>query len=353
MRFALHEVMRWFLTLLLLAVASAAGAARPNILLIIADDYAVDGNSLFNSMNKGAKPPTTNLCPHYASLSGTTNDLATNSLSYYHAMVEALDTEIGRLLAALPDRSNTHVIFLGDNGTLGSVIQPPFISTRGKATLYEGGIHVPFIISGPAVTKPNRTNDTLVNLVDVFATILDMAGSSVSALVPTNVTIDGQSLMGALQTTNVLSRRAYSELFGGTISTNVGGQALRDERYKLIRFTSGSERFYDLQSDPTELTNLPTGSLTTAQQQYRDRLTFWLCGDKTNAAPRITSQTWSNGQFSLSVTQAASYALWRCDNVSTTYWAPLTNAVAVTNGSTVTLKDVAPPVTRAFYKVVR
>ena len=307
----------------------------------------------FNAPHTPFHLPPTNLCPHYAGLSGTAGDIIAHRLDYYHAMIEAMDTEIGRLLAALPDRANTHIIFLGDNGTLGSVIQPPLTSTRGKETLYEGGIHVPFIISGPAVTKPNRTNDTLVNPVDVFPTILEMAGSSVSAVVPATVTIDGQSLMAALQTTNVLYRRSYSELFGDAIATNVGGQALRDERYKLIRFTSGEQRFYDLQSDPVELTNLLAATLTATQQQYRDRLTFWLYGYSTNTGPRITSQAWSNGQFSLSITQAASYALWRCDDLGTTFWSPVTNAVVLTNGATVTLKDVSPPSKGAFYKAVR
>src|SRR5678815_3125940 len=54
--------MNRFLILLLLAIASAVNAAAPNILLIIADDYGVDGNSLFNSTNGGAVlPPTPNI----------------------------------------------------------------------------------------------------------------------------------------------------------------------------------------------------------------------------------------------------------------------------------------------------
>ena len=307
----------------------------------------------FNAPHTPFHLPPTNLCPHYAGLSGTAGDITAHRVNYFHAMIEAMDTELGRLLAALPDRANTHIIFLGDNGTLGSVIQPPFASTRAKETLYEGGIHVPFIISGPAVTKPNRTNDTLVNPVDVFATILEMAGGSVNAVVPTNVTIDGQSLMPALQSTNILPRHAYSEIFGSTVPAGTGGQALRDERYKLIRFISGEMRFYDLQSDPLELTNLLAGPLTATQQQYHDRLTFWLYGYTMNTGPRIASQNWSNGQFSLTVTQAANYALWRCEDVSSTFWTPVTNAVALTNGATVTLKDVSPPATRAFYKVVK
>src|SRR5439155_24844618 len=140
-------------------------------------------------------------------LPGTTADINARPTLYYDAMTEALDTEIGELLKVL-NRTNTHIIFLGDNGTPNNTLQTPFPSGRGKDTLYEGGIHVPFIVSGPAVVSPNRTNDTLVNMVDVFATILEMAGTSVAAAVPANVVIDGRSLVGALQADTVLSRHA-------------------------------------------------------------------------------------------------------------------------------------------------
>src|SRR4029079_9864202 len=127
-------------------------------------------------------------------LSGTTQDINQHPRPYFEAMVEAMDTEMGRLLAAV-NRTNTHIIFLGDNGTAGQVVQPPFPSTRAKDTLYEGGTHVPFIISGPGVVSPGRTNSTMVNMVDVFATILELAGINVSATIPAGVTIDSQSLL--------------------------------------------------------------------------------------------------------------------------------------------------------------
>lgn len=136
-------------------------------------------------------------------------------------MVETMDTEIGRLLSVV-DCVNTHIIFIGDNGTPTQVLQPPFRAGRGKDTLYEGGIHVPLIISGPAVARPNRTNATLANAVDSFATILEMAGSSAAAAVPNNVVIDSKSLMSALQTTNTLSRFAYAEEFGTNVPVSAG-----------------------------------------------------------------------------------------------------------------------------------
>jgi arylsulfatase A-like enzyme len=266
-------------------------------------------------------------------------------------MIEALDTEIGRLLSVV-DRANTHIIFIGDNGTPGGVIAAPYIASRGKDTLYEGGIHVPLIISGPAVVSPNRTNDTPVNAVDLFATILEMAGSSVTAAHPTNVTIDSKSLIGQLTGTSTVFRLAYAEEFGTNVAASAGGHALRDDRYKLINFTDGRTEFYDLQTDPTELTNL-NSSLTATQKQYRDRLQFWMYGYTTNRGVVIGPTAWSAGKFSCSVTNVASYALWRCDDLTTQFWSPVTNAVVATNGSLVTLTDPTPLMAQAFYSVVK
>ena len=131
------------------------------------------------------------------------------------------------------------------------------------------------------------------------------------------------------------------------------GQALRDDRYKLIRFGTGAEGFYDLQTDPYEVTNLLTNAISAAQQQQHDRLLFRLYGYTTNTGPGIASQSFDGGQFSLSVTQAANYVLWRCSDLPNGFWAPVTNAVASTNGAVVTLKDIAPPSTGAFYGVVK
>ena len=301
----------------------------------------------FNAPHTPLHNPPQSLCPSYP-----LNTL-TNSRRQFEAMVEAMDTEIGRLLSAV-DRTNTHIIFLGDNGTINTVIQPPYPPSRSKNTLYEGGTHVPLIISGPAVVSPNRTNATPANMVDLFATILELAGGSVSGAVPSGVPIDGQSLVAALTGTNLLTRYGYTEQFGTNNPTAANaGRALQDSRYKLISFSTGVNEFYDLQTDPYEGTNLLAGALTAEQQKFYDRLQFRLYGYTTNSGPRITSAAWAGNQFSCTVTQTASYALWRCDDVTTAFWSRVTNTVATTNGATVTLKDAAPPAGRAFYSVVK
>ena len=309
----------------------------------------------FNAPHTPFHKPPTNLAPHYSALSGTTADINSNPRPYFEAMVEAMDTEIGRLLTVV-DRTNTHIIFIGDNGTLRDVIQPPFPNTRGKDTLYEGGTHVPLVISGPAVTNPNRTNATLSGMVDLFATILEMAGTSVSAAVPASVPIDGQSLMPALSATNVQTRDAYSELFGdNVVPASATGRTLRNSQFKLINFSDGHNEFYDLLGDPFEKTNLLNSAMSTVQSGNFYSLMLKL-GDYQIALtpPVITSLARSNAQFVVTVQRnpTNSYGLWRASSLEGLAWSPLTNALVITNGAaSVTLTDTNASLSQNFYRV--
>jgi arylsulfatase B len=310
----------------------------------------------FNAPHTPLHLPPTNLCPHYANLSGTVGDIAAHPENYFAAMVEAEDTAIGKILSWV-NLTNTHVIFLGDNGTANSVIQPPFTNTRAKDTLYEGGTHVPFIIAGPAVFAPNRTNATPANMVDVYSTILEMAGINAAATIPTNNPIDGQSLLAVLRTNNLtLPRYAYSELFGtNNLAVNNGGRTLRDSRWKLIDFTSKADEFYDLAIDPYEKTNLLATAMDATQLGNFYSLTLKL-GDYqiAFAPPVITGLGKTNAQFSVTVQRnlTNSYGLWRTSALDGLNWSPLTNALVVTNGaSSVTLTDTNAAAAHNFYRV--
>jgi arylsulfatase A-like enzyme len=304
----------------------------------------------FNAGHTPLHKPPTNLAPSYASLPGTTMHINSNPELYFHAMIQAMDTEIGRLLGAV-SLTNTHVIFIGDNGTSSQTIQPPFVSGQAKGTVYEGGTRVPWIVAGPSVTTPGRTNFTRVHVVDLFATILEMAGTSATAVVPTSVSIDSESLVSTIATEANNPRLIYTEVFDSPSGPN-DGRALRDSRYKFIQFADGHDEFFDLQTDPTELNDL-NNSLTSEQQAYRDRLQFWLYGYSTNSGVTISNAAMNGAQFSCAVNGLASYELWRCEDLTTQFWSPVTNVVVTTNGSVVTLADPAPTASQAFYSVVR
>jgi arylsulfatase B len=305
----------------------------------------------FNAGHTPLHKPPINLAPSYAALPGTPAHINNNPELYFHAMIEAMDTEIGRLLASV-NLAETHIIFIGDNGTTAQTIQPPSPTTHSKGSLYQGGIKVPLVIAGPNVTNPGTTNLTPVHAVDLFATILELAGTNV-AVVPTGIAIDSRSFASTLSGVSDLSRRIYAEVFDTNPLTDADGRALQDSRWKLIRFNDGHDEFYDLQTDPNESINLLAGALTAEQQQYRERLQFQLYGYSTNSGPRIATAAWQGGRFSCTLTQGASYALWRCGDLTTTFWTPVTNLGVTTNGSTVTLTDIAPPAGQAFYSAVR
>lgn len=299
------------------------------------------------------KPP--NHLHSYDFLSGTTANINTNPRPYFEAMIEAMDTEIGRLLSAV-NRTNTHIIFLGDNGTAGQVIQSPYPGNRAKSTLYEGGIRVPLVIAGPSVVNPGRTNQTLTHAVDLYATILELAGINVASTVPSTTMLDSRSLMPALEGATDTSRRVYAELFNTNSPSTSDGRILRNEQFKLLRLATGTEALYDLATDPAEKTNLLSGSLNATQLAHYYALTLGFGGYQDDyAQPTITGQARSGSQFSLTVQRNTNLvcSLWRASTLGALSWAPVTNTVAITNTpSSVTLTDTNAGQGRGFYQVL-
>lgn len=178
------------------------------------------------------------------------------------AMVEALDTEFGRLLSELRAHDpNTIVFVIGDNGSDSSARSLADETNREKATLFEGGVHVPLIVAGPGVV--HGTNSALVSSTDLYATMAELAGAWAPAE-------DSISLVPYLRgDARPLRRTVYAEVFrpnqpsdheGGVFAPDEHGRALRDERFKLVhlRYLDGAveETFYDLLLDPLESTNL-------------------------------------------------------------------------------------------------
>lgn len=136
----------------------------------------------------------------------------------YRAMVEALDAEIGRLLRELgPKRESTTVIFLSDNGTPDETTLAPWPADRAKNTPFEGGVNVPLIVTGPQVSRPGSESRALVHVVDVFATVADVAGVSLgpeATGLMRGVAIDGRSLLPHVRDASMTGRQVvYTEKF--------------------------------------------------------------------------------------------------------------------------------------------
>lgn len=209
----------------------------------------------------------------------------------YKAMVEAMDTEIGRLLTTLGPEvvASTNVIFLGDNGTPKEVSEPPFLSTHAKATMYEGGLNVPLIVAGPAVGSGGREDPALVSTVDLFATVAELCG--VDAGVPW-VAIDSVSFVPHLRTPDHPAVRsiAYSEVF--LTSRWSGDSAVRDSTYKLIRRRSARpvlHEFYDLAADTFEQNELLSSRPLTPVEQTAMAALLAEINSIQNLSPSITA----------------------------------------------------------------
>jgi arylsulfatase A-like enzyme len=90
-------------------------------------------------------------------LTGAANDIRSNPQAYYFAAAEALDAEMGRLLKSV-DLKNTVIFFVGDNGTPAQVTQYAGDRFRAKGSVYQGGVEVPLVISGPDKAPENRAD---------------------------------------------------------------------------------------------------------------------------------------------------------------------------------------------------
>ena len=212
-------------------------------------------------------PPLELLRSEARNLDPYSNDVNDNPHPYFKAMLEAMDTEIGRLLGTLTEaqRDNTYIIFLGDNGTSAGVIQPPFQRGRGKGTVYQGGMNVPFIVAGPGI-EGGRVNEALLNTVDLYATFLALAGIDVQGSVPDDREFDSISFAPLLHDPDAAPARdfAYADAFGHGLPP---AQAIRNESHKLL-VIGGVEELYDLQTDPYEHHDLLTADLSPADRRH-------------------------------------------------------------------------------------
>jgi arylsulfatase A-like enzyme len=196
------------------------------------------------------------------------------------AMIERMDTGIGRLLETL-DRldlaNDTIVIFVSDNGGL-RALQHQDPLRGGKSTLFEGGIRVPQAIRWPGVIGPGRVSDEPVVTHDLFSTIMDIAGAPMEPGYS-----DGLSLLPILRgEEDDLERSAifwhypHYHHFGGVPSS-----AVRAGKYKLIEWheqrllASGpSVSLFDLEQDVAEANDLAE-RLPDVVLDLRTRLHAW------------------------------------------------------------------------------
>jgi len=153
------------------------------------------------------QPPSQLLPPGEADTSNLDCANSLDQRTLTNQMEEALDTEVGRLLVATglagrgqngqliyrPRATNTVIVMVTDNGSLGSVVKAPFDGTRSKSTVYQTGIWCPGIVAGPQVKQPGREVKAMVNIADLYQLFGELAGIDVHKSV--SQTVDAQPIL--------------------------------------------------------------------------------------------------------------------------------------------------------------
>ena len=104
----------------------------------------------------------------------------TGQLSAYLGEIEFFDRDVGALVQVLKERGlfdNTIIVVTSDNGMSVS---------RAKAMTYRYGVQVPLAIYWGKLTKPSRTIDDFVSLIDIAPTFLAAAGLEIPAAMTGN-----------------------------------------------------------------------------------------------------------------------------------------------------------------------
>lgn len=178
-----------------------------------------------------------------------------NPRACYAAMVTRMDESVGEIVALL-DKFNladdTLVIFTSDNGpTFNGGSDSAFFESAGplrglKASVYEGGIRVPYIAKWPGKIKPGTTSDHISAFWDLLPTACDIIGRSAPA------GIDGISMLPTL-----LGRPESQKQHEYLYWELNGQQAIRMGRWKALRQKPWlATELYDLESDLGEQNNL-------------------------------------------------------------------------------------------------
>ncbi|XP_005065579.1 arylsulfatase K isoform X2 [Mesocricetus auratus] len=181
-----------------------------------------------------------------------------NIRAFYYAMCAETDAMLGEIILTLRELDllqKTIVIYTADHGEMAMEHRQFY-----KMSMYEASAHVPLLMMGPGI-KVNVQVPNLVSLVDIYPTMLDIAGIAVPQ------TLSGYSLLtlsseaSANEQTRKIPRLPWvlSEFHG--CNANASTYMLRTDQWKYIAYADGASvqpQLFDLSSDPDELTNIAT-----------------------------------------------------------------------------------------------
>lgn len=172
----------------------------------------------------------------------------------YYASTSFVDAQIGRVLDGLREAGlveNTIVVLWGDHGF--------HLGDHGiwtKHTNYEQATRIPILVRAPGVSTPGSVTAQLAESVDLFPTLVDLAG-----LPPPKVpqALDGISLVPVLKDPGVRLRDHAYHVYPKRLL----GRAIRTQRYRLVEWRrigapvqTAEYELYDYEADSLERRNL-------------------------------------------------------------------------------------------------
>lgn len=187
-----------------------------------------------------------------------------------YAMIEMMDTGIGKLIDELDTlelRENTLIIFSSDNGPDPLPGERYNRNARGaKYTVYEGGIHVPFLMNWKGTIKPERRPE-IIQFTDVFPTLMELCHLAPN---PPAKPLDGVSFAGLISSQFEASELPHYRFWQWNRATPIYSHnaAIRENQWKLVRpfitpnipkaDSSEASTLYDVDKDPSESQDLAT-----------------------------------------------------------------------------------------------
>ncbi len=158
---------------------------------------------------------------------------------HYAACVSYADAQVGQILQRLDEaglRKNTIVVLWGDHGWhLGEH------GIWGKHSLFEESLRSPLIIRCPGINQPGMATSSMVESIDIFPTLCDLAG------LPQPKFADGISLRPLLQSPDAAGHPAVS---------SHGARTIRTDTHRLIVHADGYVELYDHSLPDAETRNV-------------------------------------------------------------------------------------------------
>jgi arylsulfatase A-like enzyme len=210
----------------------------------------------------------------------------------YAAMIASVDESVGRVLATLDElqlSERTLVIFSSDNGGVGGYDREGIRKAGGitdnaplrggKGMLYEGGVRVPYVFRWPGKIRPKSVSDEPINSVDLYPTLLEVAG----AKPPADYPLDGTSYAGLLAQGGAAgtSRNPLFWHFPGYLGAGEDSwrttpvSVIRSGDWKLLEFLEdGRLELYNLRDDLSEKSNLAE-KMPDKVRELHGQLTAW------------------------------------------------------------------------------